>query len=305
MLKKGMILAAGLGQRLKPITDHIPKPLVPILNRPNILYSIDFLRRHGIKEILINLFHLGDQIEKFLEDGRAYGVKVTYSKESVLLGTGGGVKAAESFFKGENAFLLINCDFICDFDISAPIQSHLEAKSLASMILYQNEAMQSRYAKVGTDPSGRLCHLGKHQTAPDTTTGIFTGIHILSPQCFSYLKPEPSGINEVLYPTLMKEHAAQVRGYFCKGLWLDTGEPKTILEATQTLLKKQGIPNLKGEGILLGEGASIGEGVIVGDHCQIGKGSSLKNTILMPHSKVPEHQKIEGVLWYQSTPIKA
>src|SRR5687768_14967627 len=99
--KKGMVLAAGLGTRLQPITQKTPKPLVPVLNVPNILHSLYLLKRVGITEIILNLHHLPDQLEQFLGDGSRWGLKLAYSREQQLLGTGGGLKKAEKFFDGQ------------------------------------------------------------------------------------------------------------------------------------------------------------------------------------------------------------
>src|SRR4051812_30310051 len=109
-MRKGMILSAGLGTRLLPITGTLPKPLVPILNIPNVVHTLDLLKRAGIKQVVLNLHHLSKQIEEYFGDGSRWGLDVRYSFESTLLGTGGGLKKAEAFFEGE-PFVLANCDF--------------------------------------------------------------------------------------------------------------------------------------------------------------------------------------------------
>src|SRR5262249_29522472 len=111
-----MVLCAGLGTRLKPITEKIPKPLVPVLNVPNLVHTLHLLKRTGIDEIVINTYHLPQALEDYLGDGRRWKMRIHYSRESVLLGTGGGLKKAEPFFEGE-PFLLANCDFITNVDL--------------------------------------------------------------------------------------------------------------------------------------------------------------------------------------------
>src|ERR1051326_4481452 len=113
---RAMILAAGLGTRLRPLTDTIPKPLLPIADRPLIIWNLLLLRQHGIHEILINLHHLGHLIEKELGDGSQFGMKIVYSHEPRILGTGGGLKQAESWL-GQDVFLVLNGDTLLDLNI--------------------------------------------------------------------------------------------------------------------------------------------------------------------------------------------
>src|SRR2546426_11136495 len=97
---KAMILAAGLGPRLRPLSNSVPKPLLPVAGRPLIVWNLLLLRRYGITEVIINLHHLGDLIEKELGDGSRFGMRLAYSRESVILGTGGGIKQGEGLFGG-------------------------------------------------------------------------------------------------------------------------------------------------------------------------------------------------------------
>ncbi|MCB0403862.1 MAG: nucleotidyltransferase family protein, partial [Bdellovibrionales bacterium] len=200
-IKKAMILAAGLGTRMAPVTDSIPKPLVPILNIPNIIHNIQLLTHAGIEEIVINTFHLGSKLAEALGDGTSLGVQLHYSVEETLLGTGGGVKHAEKLL-GNEAFVLCNSDLITDLDLNAAIDFHFSHEALATMVLLDDAKKKRRYANVGTDEAGRLCQLPSKTTRAPNRTGIFTGIHILQPDAHRYLKPVFSGINQVLYPQL-------------------------------------------------------------------------------------------------------
>src|SRR5262245_7817085 len=114
---RAMILAAGFGTRLQPLTNTTPKALVPVAGRPLIEYGLLLLKSQGIAEVVINLHHLGGKICSTLGDGRIYGLHIAYSPENPILETGGGIKRAQSFFKGET-FIVLNCDTILDLDLS-------------------------------------------------------------------------------------------------------------------------------------------------------------------------------------------
>ena len=115
---RAMILAAGFGTRLRPLTNTIPKALLPIAGRPLIEYGLLFLKAHGIEEVVINLHHLGEKIRATLGDGSIYGLRISYSPEEPILESGGGIKNAQSFLDGE-AFVVLNCDTIIDLDLTA------------------------------------------------------------------------------------------------------------------------------------------------------------------------------------------
>ena len=131
---RAMILAAGLGTRLRPLTNTTPKALAPVAGRPLIEYALRFVRAQGIREVVINLHHLGDQIRARLGDGRDYGVRITYSIEERLLETGGGVKQAQAFLDG-GTFLVVNSDAILDLDLAAVLAAHQRNRAVASLVL--------------------------------------------------------------------------------------------------------------------------------------------------------------------------
>ena len=120
---KAMVLAAGQGTRLHPLTEHTPKALVPVAGRPMIEYSLLLLRRYGIRDIIINLHHLGDQIENYLGDGKQLGLQITYSKEPELLDTGGGLLKAKPFLQ-DGTFIVINTDVLIDLSLSDLLAFH-------------------------------------------------------------------------------------------------------------------------------------------------------------------------------------
>jgi len=230
-----MILAAGLGTRLHPITQFLPKPLVPVLNVPNVLHSLFLMRRAGIREVILNLHHLPEKLENFLGDGSRWGMKISYSHEPTLLGTGGGVKKAEKFFEGK-PFVLVNCDFVSDIDLVPLIELHLDRGALGTMVLLDDPGRQALYSKVGVDKAGHLCSLPKRQSRVADRSGIFTGIHVLDSAAFAQLEEKPSGINDVLYPSWMEKEPSRIFGEFANGHWLDTGDFPALFQTSMELL---------------------------------------------------------------------
>ena len=131
---KAMVLAAGQGTRLRPLTDHTPKALIPVAGRPMIEYSLLLLRHYGIRDIIINLHHLGDQIESYLGTGKQWGLEITYSKELELLDTGGGLLKAKPFLQ-EGTFIVINTDVLIDLSLSDLLAFHEKNRAVATLVL--------------------------------------------------------------------------------------------------------------------------------------------------------------------------
>ncbi len=337
-VQKGMILAAGLGTRLHPITHKVPKPLVPVLNIPNILYSIDLLARAGVKDIVINVHHLRKHLMNALSDGKKWNVHLTYSQEEVLLGTGGGVKKAEAHFQGK-PFLLTNSDFITDANLTSFVSEHFKRKSLASMLLIDDARLAPFYSKVGTDGSSQLCSLPSLTTKAAARTGIFTGLHLIDSEMLKHLQPVPSGINQILYPKLMKENESQVFGSYLEGsFWLDTGDLHFLWDTSMRLLHKltegqawlksvlatygktrevkpglwcaEGVslddkvdwkgPVVVGTGCTIDAKTQIGPYSVIGEGSRVGAGCRLQKSVLLPNSRVTAGTDLESGLWFES-----
>ena len=131
---KAMILAAGVGSRLDPLTRNVPKPLVPILNRPVMEYLVELLKRHGFNEIMVNLHYLGEHIEQYFGDGSRWGVKIFWSHEDQLWGDAGSLKRVEDFFK-DDTFIVIGGDDLTDMDLTKLVKTHKEKNALATIAL--------------------------------------------------------------------------------------------------------------------------------------------------------------------------
>ena len=315
--RKAMILAAGLGTRLQPVTESTPKPLVPVLNIPNLVHNIHLLKNFGVESIIINTYHLPEQLERYLGNGTRWGVKISYSRETKLLGTGGGVKKAERFFEGE-PFVLMNCDFVAQLDLRRMAEQHLSRKALATMVLFSDDSRQRFYSEVGVDETGHLCALPSFSSQKPKRTGIFTGIHFLDPSLLAFLKEEPCGINEILYPKLMREFPGRVYAEFIEGgYWYDTGNIAYFCETSLSLLARlragdtaltellqkelgyvqpwKGIWTAKGT--TLPKDTKLAAPVVIGANCKIGSKTQLgPNVVLGNDTLVPAGTRLSHVI---------
>lgn len=231
-----MILAAGLGTRLRPLTDALPKPLLPIAGRPLIVWNLLLLRRHGIREVVINLHHLGELIEKELGDGSALGLRIYYSREPVLLGTGGGLKQAEPFFEGR-PFLVVNADTLLDLDFGAVLRVHEERGALATMVLRHDPDVE-RWGVVEVDPSLRVVRINGRGLADlgPTDRYMFAGVHVLHPRL---LRDVPVGRESSIIDAYVGaiRTGELVAGYRMDGYWSDVGTIQRYERAQRDVLQ--------------------------------------------------------------------
>lgn len=174
---KALILAAGFGTRLRPFTNHTPKTLVPVHNIPLILYILAFLKHNGIKDVVINLHHLGHKIKKFLGNGSKIGMKIRYSFEPKILGTGGGIKKALRFT--DDPTLIINGDVIADFDLKEFIRQHKKNNPYATLALHKAKNAH-RYGLLYYKGSNLTSILNHPKANKNTKSAMFGSFHLLS-----------------------------------------------------------------------------------------------------------------------------
>lgn len=227
---KAMILAAGLGTRLRPLTETRPKPLLPVAGTPLIVWNLLLLRRHGVIEVLINLHHLGPMIEQTLGDGRRYGLTLTYSHEPVILGTGGGIKQAEPFFEGQ-PFLVLNGDTLLELDLDALMQAHRDRGALATMVLREDPDVE-RWGPVVVDRTGRILSItGRGRMEGDAAQRLmFAGVHVMHPRL---LREVPAGRESSIIEAYVRAitEGEPVYGYRMAGYWSDVGTPERYAQA--------------------------------------------------------------------------
>ncbi|MBE0647269.1 MAG: nucleotidyltransferase family protein [Bacteroidales bacterium] len=225
---KALILAAGLGTRLRPVTNSIPKALVVAEGKPLLQHALEHIKRYGIRDVIINVHHFAAQIRDFLKANDDFGLSVTISDESdELLETGGGLKKASWFFSDGKPFLVRNVDILSDLDIWQMAEIHKLENPLATLAV--RNRLTSRYFLF--NKQNRLCGWENHKTGEkrmsregeDTTPFAFSGIQILQPEIFSWITETGRFSLTDLYLRLATDHL--IKGYIDNGLvWRDIGK---------------------------------------------------------------------------------
>ena len=236
---KAMILAAGRGERMRPLTDHTPKPLLPVAAKPLIVWHIENLVRSGITDIVVNHAHLGLQIESYLGDGSLFGAQIRYSPEVNALETAGGVAYALPLL-GAEPFSVVNGDIFCDYDFRQLNDLALELKNTddkAHLILVNNPEHHPKGDFFLHD--GRvLPNIDQNQQ----TLLTFSGIGVYQPALFSHI---PRGNKAPLAPLLREQVAhGKVSGEHYRGRWVDVGTPQRLEELDKKLRAQQNIAHV-------------------------------------------------------------
>jgi NDP-sugar pyrophosphorylase family protein len=243
---KAMILAAGLGTRLRPLTNDRPKALVEIAGRTLLEITLARLRAFGVREVIVNVHHLADQIVQYLKANANFGMHIEVSREEVLLDTGGGLKKAGWFFlevsSHDEPFLLHNVDVISTIDFARMVQAHQANGALATLAVQERESSR----QLLFDEHGQLCgrRAGREakpeivRPSPRTQALAFSGIHVISPRLLARITEEGvfSIITSYLRLASEGEHIAAFRAdeYY----WRDLGKPADLQQAAQDLEQK-------------------------------------------------------------------
>jgi len=314
---KAIILAAGFGVRMRPLTDRCPKPLLPVLGRPIIDYTINRVKTFGIKEIGVNICHLADKMEKFLGDGSRWGVELTLSREPEILGTGGGMGGLRSFLKGGGPFLVYNGDIASKIDLAGLAHDHQEHKPLVTLALCDYAPKNN----VSLSPDNTIVDfLGKREKFnPHRDRNLtFTGVSIVDEEVLNLIPVRgPSDIIDI-YLELIKCQPGSIRGYVVSGnVWRDIGTADAYLDAHKTILldHRMGLfgENVSAGNVYQGQGTRIEPGVVLGgfvslgEKCLVEKGAFLKNCVVWDNTKVKAGTRCEnGVIdgyWQYSLSI--
>ena len=212
---KAMILAAGRGERMRPLTDAIPKVLLEVRGKSLVAWSIEALARAGVREIVINHAHLGHMIEAALRDGRRFGVAIRYSREAEALETAGGIAQALPLL-GDRPFLVVNGDLFCDFDLSRLVATDL-GQNLAHLVLVPNPPHH---------PQGDFALNGGQVAESGQSKLTYSGMGLYRPDLFSSIRPGSKGQIAPLLRAAMAR--GQVSGEIHRGVWHDVGTPARL-----------------------------------------------------------------------------
>ncbi|MCL6433430.1 MAG: NDP-sugar synthase [Leptolyngbyaceae cyanobacterium HOT.MB2.61] len=271
---KAMILAAGKGTRVRPITYTIPKPMIPILQKPVMEFLLELLRQHGFTEIMVNVSHLAHEIESYFRDGQRFGVQIAYSFEGRVvdgelvgeaLGSAGGMRKIQDFYPFfDDTFVVLCGDALIDLDLTAAVKWHREKGAIATVVMREVPREDvSSYGVVVTDEDGRIKAFQEKPSVEEAlSTCINTGIYIFEPEIFNFI---PSGveydIGSQLFPKLV-EVGAPFYGIAMDFEWVDIGKVPDYWHAIRGVLTRE-IKNVQIPGYQVAPGIYTGLNVAV------------------------------------------
>lgn len=313
-------MAGGQGERLRPLTCELPKPMVPVLNRPVLEHLVMLLKRHGFSDIIITAHYMPDVIEDALGDGERFGVDITYVVEEKPLGTAGCVKQLEDMLR--DTFLVLSGDALTDFPLHEAVNQHKEKQAISTLVVTEVDD-PSLYGIVTHDDDGRLLRFLEKPSSDEVFSHVInTGIYVMEPDVLQYCPDgDPFDFSKDLFPTLLQKGLPVYthRGY---GYWSDIGncdqyirsqvdalhrrvrldglaeteppglwiDPKANVHPTATLMA----PIVIGEGAIIEKGAEVGPGVVLGKRCRVGEDAVVKGSVIWEESKIGRHATIDG-----------
>ena len=319
---KAMVLAAGVGSRLDPLTSQLPKPLAPVANRPVMEHILRLLKSHGFEDVVSNLHYLPDLIKKYFGDGSSLGMNIDFRFEPELSGDAGGVRACRNFF-GQETFIVLMGDLLTDADLSRVFAEHKRKGALAT-IGTKRVADVSQFGVVVTDERGFITGFQEKPAAEEALSDFAsTGIYILEPEIFDYMPKTGSyGFGRQLFPSLV-ENGLPVLSVDLQSYWSDIGTihqyRQSNFDALEGAVKVQDFaeqnehgyisPDAKIEGavsidglLMLGRNSRIAPGVhiegrvVIGDNCRIERNAYLEDTIVWAKSVVQENASLKNCI---------
>jgi NDP-sugar pyrophosphorylase family protein len=320
---KAILLAGGKGTRLRPLTIHTPKPIVPIFNRPFLHYQIDLLKQvPEIDEVILSLNYQPRRIEELFGDGSDLGIKIRYVVEPAPLGTAGAVKYA-----GDNlteSVVVFNGDVLTEIDLGAVIRLHRERRARATIVLTPVDN-PTAYGLVETDPDGNIQRfLEKPRPEEITTNNINAGIYVLEPDTFDRIPSDVAwSIERSYFPSLIERSETFV-GYIYNGYWIDIGTPEKYTQVHRDIMDARfGAPPFSNmaapriclaadarveegaviegpcfidESVLIKAGARIGPYSVIGRQTQVDEGATVDGAIVWPNCRVSRDAVVRNAI---------
>jgi mannose-1-phosphate guanylyltransferase / phosphomannomutase len=293
---RAMVMAAGAGTRLRPLTFAVPKPMVPIANRPVLEYTIEHLKRHGIQEVVLNLHSHPDMIRSHFGDGSAFGMRIRYSAEPELLGTAGGVKKMEEFLGG-GSFLVMSGDGLTSVNLRKLLRFHRAKRSLGTMGL-QEVNSRFEYGVTKTSPSGRIARFYEKPSWGDVFSNeVNTGIYVFEPRIFAFMpKGKTYDFGRELWPLLLRRKEP-IFGFPVKDYWCDVGSLGEYRRAQRDMLDRKVGFALPGQeitpGVWMEEGAVVERTAKIEGPCLIGKGARIgADALVGPYTVIGHRTEI-------------
>lgn len=319
---RAMILAAGYGTRLWPLTIDRTKPAIPFMGRPLIGYVAEYLAGYGFDDIVVNLHHQPESVRAALGDGSSFGVRFHYVEEPVILGTSGAIGNARHLLDGD-AFVVINGKLATDIDLQAALDTHRRTEALATLILRPNP-LRERYSTVNVRDGLVIGFGGYPAPASDKAGGapgaaqkrsdgdealesslnereaeevplMFTGIQILDPRVFEFIPPGvfSHSVTDVYIPAIAR--GDRVAAHVARGSWYELSTVRRYLETSVTLLKREGRDIEVGEGSTIEDGASVKESVLW-ENVNVARGARVRRSVLGAGVRVGPGELFDNVV---------
>ena len=291
---RAIVLSAGYGTRLWPLTEDRTKPAIPILGKPLVGYVAEYLASYGIDEIVVNLHHRPDSVRRALGDGSRFGVKLHYVEEPVILGTSGALDNTRAFFENET-FVVVNGKIITDIDLSAALETHRKANAIATLVLFPN-TRRERFSVVNTE-AGRITGFGGMPVADGGGDAplMFTGIHILEPRIFEYVPPRvfSDSVIHVYPPAIAKGET--IAAHVASGKWRELSTLKRYLDISIELLQEEGKSFVAGVNAAIASSATVSESILW-DNVEVGAGARVNRAVLADNVKISANEVIENAV---------
>jgi mannose-1-phosphate guanylyltransferase len=315
---QALILAGGEGTRLRPLTTTYPKPVVPLVNRPFIGYMLDWLRRHGVDDVVMSCGHMADGVRAVLGDGRDFGLRLRFVEEPRPLGTGGALKFAEHLL--DERFLMLNGDVLTDLDLSEQLAQHERTGAVATLALTPVED-PSAYGLVRLDGARAVTGFVE-KPSPDQidTNNISAGAYVLDRSVLDLLEPdEPASIERDVFPRLVGDG---LYGYVGDGYWMDIGTPDRYLQGTLDILEgivltevgrrisdaaaspavsTNGHGHYTSSAVLdtgcnVGSGAQVSGGTVLGRGVTVGENTTIRRSVVLDGASIGADCTLDGCI---------
>ena len=315
---QALILAGGEGTRLRPLTSTIPKPVVPLVDRPFVAFMLGWLRAHGVEDVVMACGHMASGVRNVLGDGSAFGVALRYVEEQRPLGTGGALKFAEPLL--DDRFLMLNGDVLTDLDLTAQISQHERTGALATLALTPVED-PSHYGLVRIADGGEVTEFVE-KPAPDQidTRNISAGVYVLERAVLDMLEADrPASIERDVFPRLVGEG---LFGCVADGYWKDIGTPERYLEGTFDILEgtvdtevrerlgeaylcvEDGVQNrgriipsaLVETGCRIAKGVRVGSRVVLEQGVTVGRNTTIERAVVLQGTEIGANCTLRGCI---------
>jgi NDP-sugar pyrophosphorylase family protein len=293
---KAMILAAGFGTRLFPLTIDRTKPAIPFFGKPLVGYVAEYVAKFGFKDVVVNLHHQPESVKRALGDGTAFGTKIDYTyEEPKILGTAGALDNARHLLE-EDTFLIVNGKIITDIDINAALDVHKSSGALATMVLMENQSRE-RFTEVNVK-NGRVTGFGDYADEdPDNSdsTYMFTGIHIMEPRVFDYI---PRGVYSDIVPTFYNPAIRKgevIAAHITTGRWYEMSTIRRYLDISLEMLNGNQDRFILGKNDKI-DASAIVEESIIWDDVTIGKNSRVVRSVIGDGVTVADGKQYENVV---------